>query len=142
VGVQSSILFTSRLVKPKSYEEEQYARCPAVYQELVPGRRHMRLICFGEQALAAMIETDDLDWRANLHVPITPCPVPKEIQEKAVILRGEFGLEMGVFDLKERSDGEWNWLEVNPQGRFLFLQPLTGLSLAERFFDFFLGTAM
>jgi hypothetical protein len=31
------------------------------------------------------------------------------------------GLEMGNIDLKESPSGEIVWLEVNPQGQFLFL---------------------
>lgn len=51
-------------------------------------------------------------------------------------LQRQLGLAMGIHDCKEGADGEWYWLEVNPQGRFLFLEPLTSLGLAGRFADF------
>jgi hypothetical protein len=37
--------------------------------------------------------------------------------------------------------GELVWLEVNPQGQFLFLQGITGMPLAEHFADFLIAAA-
>jgi hypothetical protein len=46
---------------------------------------------------------------------------------------------MGIVDLKLTPKGEVVWLEVNPQGQFLFLQPLTKMSLDQYFADYLLG---
>jgi hypothetical protein len=43
---------------------------------------------------------------------------------------------MGIFDLKLSDDGEPVWLEVNPQGQFLFVEGLAGLDLKAAFADF------
>ena len=40
---------------------------------------------------------------------------------------------MGIVDLKLTPEGEPVWLEVNPQGQFLFLDALANLNLAEKF---------
>jgi hypothetical protein len=37
---------------------------------------------------------------------------------------------MGIFDLKLDADGLPTWLEVNPQGQFLFLEALCDLPLS------------
>jgi hypothetical protein len=47
---------------------------------------------------------------------------------------------MGIVDLKETPDGELVWLEVNPQGQFLFLESLTGQPLASYFADYLLSS--
>jgi hypothetical protein len=41
-------------------------------------------------------------------------------------------------DLKISDEGEIVWCEVNPQGQFLFLQPLTGQNLLADLVDFLL----
>ncbi|HEY6683924.1 MAG TPA: hypothetical protein VI030_13160 [Propionibacteriaceae bacterium] len=46
------------------------------------------------------------------------------------------GLRMGVADLKITPAGDPVWLELNPQGQFLFLEGLTGLDLTGAFSDF------
>ncbi len=39
-------------------------------------------------------------------------------------------------DLKISDGGDLVWFEVNPQGQFLFLEPLTGQNLLASFADF------
>jgi glutathione synthase/RimK-type ligase-like ATP-grasp enzyme len=135
-GNKSPILLTRRLDDPRIFEEEAYSACPAIYQEAIPGSRHMRLNCFGDRAFAAIIESKDLDWRPNLDVPVYSYEAPRDLLDKARLVLQLLGLEMGIFDLKETPEGEWVWLELNPQGQFLFLEPLTKLALAENFADF------
>jgi hypothetical protein len=48
---------------------------------------------------------------------------------------------MGNIDLKITPEGECVWLEVNPQGQFLFLDALTDLQLADRFVDYLVTEA-
>ncbi|MEU4949706.1 hypothetical protein [Streptomyces lavendulae] len=90
---------------------------------------------------AALLKTDKLDWRADLTIPISVWPVPDETAEKVVaVLRG-LGLRMGAIDIKLTPSGEPVWLEVNPQGQFLFLEPLLRIPLAGYFLDFLLDEA-
>ena len=46
------------------------------------------------------------------------------------------GLAMGVVDLKLDGDGEPVWLEVNPQGQFLFVEGLSGVPLTRALAEF------
>jgi hypothetical protein len=135
------MLFTRQLTDPKFFSEDAFSKCPAIYQEMIPGRRHLRLNCFGAEAFAAVIESDDLDWRSNLDVPIYSFDLPPELHRKAILILQTLGLEMGVFDLKEAPDGEWIWLEINPQGQFLFLEPLLRIPLTKYFTDFLIRSA-
>jgi glutathione synthase/RimK-type ligase-like ATP-grasp enzyme len=110
--------------------------CPAMYQEFVPGNRHIRAHCFGEEVLAVLIESDVLDWRADLRVPVKPVELPPEAQDRIRAVVSELNLRMGIFDLKLTTSDELVWLEVNPQGQFLFVQGLCGLDLATAFARF------
>jgi hypothetical protein len=141
VANPAPLLFTQPLEDPLSYGEDAYTACPSIFQERIDGRRHLRLVSFGDQAFAAAIETDALDWRANLNVPVYEIDVPPEIRNQARRFLDALGLEMGVFDLKQNGDGDWVWLEINPQGQFLFLEPLLKLPLVERFSDYLMQLA-
>jgi hypothetical protein len=140
-GAEGPFLLTRQIHDPFEFDEASYAAAPAIYQELIQGIRHIRLICFGETSLAASIDSPDLDWRPNLNVPIQSWPVPEGVHRKVRRTLDYLGLEMGVIDLKETPDGELVWLEVNPQGQFLFLEPLTGLNIAEQFADYLIRLA-
>ncbi|MER5750447.1 hypothetical protein [Streptomyces sp. NPDC002088] len=139
VGATGPLMFTQYVDDPSSIPEESFTVCPAVYQEYVPGRHHIRLNCFGEDMYAALIETDDLDWRPDLNVPISRWHVPDELARRVSAVLRRLGLRMGIIDIKLTPDGEPVWLEVNPQGQFLFLEPLLGEPLADRFLDYLIS---
>ncbi|WP_234344404.1 ATP-grasp domain-containing protein [Streptomyces sp. WM6372] len=141
VGARGPALYTRWLDAPDTIPVSSFEICPAMYQEYVEGRRHIRLNCFGEQMYAALIETDALDWRPDLNVPMSCWPIPDDLRRKVGTVLHRLGLRMGVIDLKLTPEGEPVWLEVNPQGQFLFLEPLTGEPLTEHFADFLLSAA-
>ena len=92
--------------------------------------------CFGDEFHAVAIESEDLDWRRNLDVPFSESSLSdSSAAALRAVLRG-LGLRMGVFDLKETPEGEVVWLEVNPQGQFLFAEGLSGCPLTAAFASF------
>ncbi|MFF3331667.1 RimK family alpha-L-glutamate ligase [Streptomyces sp. NPDC002888] len=139
VGASGPLMFTQYVDDPSAIPEPSFHACPAVYQEYIPGRRHVRLNCFGEEMYAALIETDRLDWRPDLNVPISRWPVPDDLARRVTAVLRRLGLRMGVVDIKLTPQDEPVWLEVNPQGQFLFLEPLLGEPLADRFLDFLIS---
>jgi glutathione synthase/RimK-type ligase-like ATP-grasp enzyme len=110
--------------------------CPAIYQECIAGARHLRVLCFGEETHAAMIESDDLDWRGNLDIPFSVVDLEPGLAARLREVLRLLGLQMGAFDLKLDQNGEPVWIEVNPQGQFLFVEGITGLDLTHPFAAF------
>jgi hypothetical protein len=103
--------------------------CPAIYQHFIPGTRHLRINCFGERITAFMIETHIMDWRRDHAARMTPYPLGPRTSELCLRLLDRLGLEMGVLDAKLLDGGDVCFLEVNPQGQFLFLEGATGTDL-------------
>jgi glutathione synthase/RimK-type ligase-like ATP-grasp enzyme len=132
-GSSKHPLFTVRVSPELLADDDAIRLSPAIYQELIPGTRHLRVHCFGDELHAFAIESQDLDWRGNIDVPIDYVEVEDELAEKLLAVLGRLGLRMGVFDLKQLPEGECVWLEVNPQGQFLFMEGLTGIPLGEAF---------
>jgi glutathione synthase/RimK-type ligase-like ATP-grasp enzyme len=77
VGAAGPLMFTQYGDSLREIAHESFATAPAIYQEFVPGTRHIRLNCFGEFMYAALIETESLDWRPDLNVPMRSWPVPR-----------------------------------------------------------------
>lgn len=116
--------------------EESLKLCPTIFQEYVPGRFHVRANCFGDQVYAALLESEQVDWRPDHTTPMHPWPVPDELRRRLGMILRLLGLRMGVVDLKLDAEGQAVWLEINPQGQFLFVEAATGLPLAELFASF------
>ena len=121
--------------------DDMLSLAPAMYQEWIPGSRHLRVNCFGDRVYATQIETAALDWRPDLTVPIINVDVADDLANRLRGVLGGLGLRMGIVDLKLTPEGEPVWLEVNPQGQFLFLQGITGRDLITPFAEFLLAEA-
>lgn len=114
---------------------------PAIFQELVPGRRHIRANVFGDDVYAAIIESDYLDWRVDHNVPMFASDIASSLGEQLQAVLRTLNLRMGVFDLKLDDDDRPIWLELNPQGQFLFLEGIADMPLTQRFADFLIEEA-
>jgi glutathione synthase/RimK-type ligase-like ATP-grasp enzyme len=132
------VFLATQRVNLDQLSDDQIRVVPSIYQELISGTKHLRVNCFGDQVHAAQIETEALDWRPNINVPISPFSVDVELEERIIALLNAFNLKVGIMDLKISDQGDLVWFEVNPQGQFLFLEPLTGQNLLAHFADFLL----
>jgi hypothetical protein len=114
---------------------------PTIYQECIRGTSHLRVLVLGDTCHATRIEAERLDWRLDLSVPFAPVSLSSTLAAQlAAVLRG-LDLAMGVFDLKIDEAGEAVFLEVNPQGQFLFVEGLSGQGLADELSDFLVARA-
>jgi glutathione synthase/RimK-type ligase-like ATP-grasp enzyme len=141
LGVADPFLLTRRLENPRSLADEAYLACPTIYQEFIPGTKHVRLNCFGTTQVAALIDSENLDWRPDLNVPMSLWAIPPSVQDGVQKVLQALGLAMGIIDLKLTPEGEVVWFEVNPQGQFLFLEPLIKAGLSVRFARFLIDCA-
>jgi glutathione synthase/RimK-type ligase-like ATP-grasp enzyme len=132
------VFLATQRVDLNKLSDNQICAVPSIYQEFIPGPKHLRVNCFGDRVFAALIETDELDWRPNINVSISPFFLDAALKERFIALLNAFNLKIGVMDLKLSDRGDLVWFEVNPQGQFLFLEPLTGQKLLTSFVDFLL----
>jgi hypothetical protein len=141
VGVHEPFLQTIKIDDPSDYEADSYESSPAIYQELIDGTDHLRLLCFGNRSLCGRICTEEIDWRLNLQSKISSWEVPDHLHKMVRKTLDDLGLEMGVMDIKINSKGEYCWFEVNPQGQFIFLEPLTNINFIDEFSKYLISEA-
>lgn len=129
-------LYTTMATREHLESDDSVALCPAIYQEYISGTRHIRAQCFGERVYAVQLDSDALDWRVTREINVSSFDLEEDIQRRLFELLNRLGLIMGVVDLKLTPDGEPVWLEINPQGQFLFMEGLGGPDLISPFCDF------
>jgi hypothetical protein len=134
-GTPRSQLFSVRVTDHHLDDDDVLRICPTIFQEYVPGS-HLRVLRCGRHTYAVQIETERLDWRLDLDTPMFPVQLDAEVERQLGYVLERLGLRMGVADLKLTPAGDPVWLELNPQGQFLFLEGLTGLDLTGAFADF------
>jgi hypothetical protein len=127
--------YSRRITPDHLVSDENISLAPAIYQEMIPGNDHLRIHCFGNEAYTVRIVSEGLDWREDLNVPFEFVTTDKQLAKNARRVLDLLGLRMGIFDIKLNGE-EPMWLEVNPQGQFLFAQALSGFNLMDRFVEF------
>ena len=88
------------MVTPELLTDAAVALCPAIYQELVPGTRHLRVCCFGPRIHTAVLETDALDWRYPLDAEVAPYRLDDRTAGGVLQVITDLGLRMGIVDMK------------------------------------------
>lgn len=126
-GTHRVPLLTQRLTAAHLANAASLATSPAIYQRLIPGRKHLRVLVLGTQAFGAQLDCSDLDWRPRLDSTVTPSDIDPKLSAALARLLDALDLRMGVFDIKiDETTQEPIFLEVNPQGQFLFVEGLGG----------------
>ena len=107
---------------------------PVMLQEEIEGPHDLRVTIVGGEALAARVSpragaTGAVDSRLDLSAHYEPCELPADTRGALFSLMERLGLVYGAIDLKVTAEGEHVFLEVNPQGQYLYLEILTGLPI-------------
>ncbi|MFJ2577335.1 ATP-grasp ribosomal peptide maturase [Kitasatospora aureofaciens] len=108
-------------VKPEEITDA-VAACPHLFQAKIPKAFDVRLTAVGDRLFAARVDSPDLDWRRRQDLlTCTPLPVPDEIAGAVARYLAAFQLVFGAFDFAVTGDGQWWFLECNPNGQWAFL---------------------
>ena len=126
---------TRRWRNTENSELNRLPLAPTIFQELIEGPLDIRATIVGTEIYAAAISTDQsragLDSRLDLDVPTTSYEVPREIAGRLHGLMAALGLSFATVDLKVDYSGQLHFLELNPQGQFLYIEILTGLPISK-----------
>jgi glutathione synthase/RimK-type ligase-like ATP-grasp enzyme len=140
-GTKLVPLLTARLRRDELFADERAVTvAPAIYQELLRGDVHLRVHCFGHTVIGVAIASAELDWRADPQRLAVPWTIDDDLADKLRRLCQALGLRMGIVDLK-LVDGQPVFLEINPQGQFLFAEGESGVDLTTPFAAFLAGLA-
>jgi hypothetical protein len=134
-GLLGTALEAGRVQLDSLYDDDELRLSPTIYQQEIRGDQHLRVMVFGERVLAATISSSELDWRLANDAAIEPTEIGRGLEDALFEVVSKLGLRMGVFDLKMTADGPV-FLEVNPQGQFLFVEGMSDMPLTDAFAQF------
>jgi hypothetical protein len=104
---------------------------PTFFQERIEAPHELRITVVGRQVFAAQFEVapDITDARAELHMPYEEHRLPRTVEDRLLALMDRLNLQYGTIDMKRRANGEYVFLEINPQGQYLFVEIKTGMPI-------------
>ena len=124
----------------------QLELAPTIFQEQVKGEVDLRITAIGDKLFAAAFPTTTLcngkdtwiDNRLNLDVPYTEHALPEQVQGGLLATMRQLGLVFGTIDMKIDEAGRYVFLEINPQGQFVYIEILTGMPLSKALAEYLL----
>jgi glutathione synthase/RimK-type ligase-like ATP-grasp enzyme len=132
------VVFTSRVVPERFTDLPLVRNAPCLFQERVPNDGDVRVTAVGRTLFAVDIGFDpqdvtDADWRKVERPDTTyrPLELPASVERGCHALMDHFGLAAGTIDLIRRPDGQYVFLEINPQANWLWLEVRTGLPISQ-----------
>ena len=129
------IVYTSEITKAITKKEAEYNI--NYLQNKIEKRYDVRATFVGDRCFAVAIESQQLketcvDWRKGEHIlQHTPIDLPKNIQEKCISLMKRLDLHYGAIDFVLDNDGNYIFLEINPNGQWAWIEHLTGLPISK-----------
>lgn len=136
-GAGASMVYT-HLLTPEDMEYLDSVRHgPTQFQAFVRKVRDIRVTVIGENVFAVSLESADIpdawtDFRRTKiwDIPHVPFDLPAPVEAACRELVRCLGLRFGAIDLLQTEDGAYVFLEINPNGQWLWLEEMTGLPMS------------
>lgn len=142
-------IYTHRIEEKHLDMLESIRLVPCVFQERVEKKLELRITVVGNQVFAAEIhsqisqKTRD-DWR-RYDIDNTPHKIhnlPPIIKKSCIDLARYYGLAFGAIDMIITPNEDYVFLEINPNGQWLWIERLTGFPISEAIADILIKGAI
>ncbi|HZA70249.1 MAG TPA: hypothetical protein VE548_11175 [Nitrososphaeraceae archaeon] len=136
---KNKMIFTTKVTKEDLHYLNNLVYTPCMFQEYIPKKIKLRVTIIGDTIHAAEIhsqlsEKTKYDWRNYDDFKKTPyvkTKLPIKTSQKLLQLMKIMNLEFGAVDLIQSPDDEMVFLEINPNGRWWWIQELTGMAISK-----------
>ncbi|HEX8459360.1 MAG TPA: hypothetical protein VF656_18855 [Pyrinomonadaceae bacterium] len=137
-GDRQTAVFTSRVAENDLSEDASIRIAPVIYQELIPKLFDIRVTVVGRQLFAAAIDSQSdpsavLDWRRtdNEDLPHYAHDLPAQVHDACLNYMDALGLNFGALDFVLTPRNEYIFLEVNPNGQWVWIEEKLAFPIAE-----------
>jgi len=137
---QDFFIFSNEIREITPDDEEAIRACPCIFQGLLTPKNDYRVTVVGDTVISVQVRSSDgsptaLDWRTQDEgLEFVRCDLPDTVEDLCRSYVRQSGLLFGAIDLVEH-DGEFFFLEINPNGEWGWLQKPWGLPIAETLCD-------
>ena len=133
-------VFTNEITAADLTSEEEIKISPSIFQQCLSPKVDYRVTVLGETVFPVRVECQNqksshLDWRTEKsEIRFTACSLPPEVEDLCRRYVKDSGLIFGAMDLVEHN-GNFFFLEINPNGEWGWLQKPNNIPIAEALCD-------
>lgn len=133
--LMKKVVYTNKLIEMPTKEQIEY--CPSYIQYRIEKKYDVRVTVVEDEVFAARIFSQNntetqIDWRVGdkvLHHEIIF--LPDELIKKCKELVHRLNLRFGAIDLIETKEGDFIFLEINPNGQWAWIETQTSMPISE-----------
>lgn len=137
---EKGISFFTRRFRPEEALGmlQNIKNCPIILQSYIEKAFELRITVVGDRVFSCAIHSQQSertkeDWRRyDLgNTPHKEYDLPREIEDKCILLAMSLNLSFGCIDVVVTPSGEYFFLEINPNGQWLWIEHLTGMPISK-----------
>lgn len=130
-------VFTSQVLEEHLDQLDSAIPCPSIYQALLDKDCDVRITYVNGELFSAEIDSQTdpdaaVDWRrtSNPTLPHRKLQLPDKLSARICDFMNALGLTFGALDFVRTTAGDYVFLEVNPNGQWLWLEDQLGLPIS------------
>jgi hypothetical protein len=146
------VVYTSLVDRDIADRLDEIRFAPGCFQERVPKDCDIRVTVVGHRVFACEIHSQlhpmtavdsrayswtCADDAAPIHEPVQ---LPEAIEDMCVSMARDYGINYAAIDLVRTPEGDHVFLELNPNGQWVWIEELTGLPIRSAIVDFLAGS--
>lgn len=119
--------------------EESISQAPILIQDYIQKKYEYRIIAVNGRIFSFLTNSQEkdiakIDWRLAIsELKWSYCKLPADIEDMINVFMKQSGLFYGVFDLIENKQGDYYFLECNPNGQWFWLDPVVDGEISRGF---------
>lgn len=138
----SKLIFTSLIPDQVITDLDSYIMTPAIYQEYIDKEYELRVTVVGNEVFAARVDSQqyqdaEVDWRRK-KIKFEGYALPDKIVEQCRQMVKKLNLSFGAFDFIKKQNGDYYFLEVNPNGQWVWIEKDTAHPISNAIINFLL----
>ncbi len=140
---EAQVMYTRLLDRDAENELARVRNSPTFFQKYIVKEVDLRVIVIGEKVFAVEIASAQnsdtmVDFRVidPFDLPHRQISLPPPLNDACVALTRRLGLAFGAIDIVRDADGGHHFLEINPNGQWMWLEWMTGVPLRKALCDF------
>ncbi|WP_394888283.1 hypothetical protein [Clostridium butyricum] len=121
--------------------DENIGITPVYLQEYIEKSFEVRVTIVDKRVFSVRIDAfDKIDWRKHQEKNMySVIEIPDYIEKKCLLLMNILNIRFGAFDFIVDKDGKYIFLEVNPNGQWLWLEKENQVQISEAIINYLLG---
>lgn len=133
-------IFTNKIDLDKIQGISEFDLTPCIFQKCISKLYEIRVTVVGDKVFSAKINSQatnetKIDWRKE-KIPFEKYELPKDISDKCIAITKRLNLSFGAIDIIRNQEGEYVFLEINPNGQWAWLEMDVELKISDEIINF------